>query len=263
MPSDPKISARQRDPAGRCQHHADDGGEHDQQAHFGLGELQIIAPSDGRADGSDGRVSGDAGHRARVPCRSPDSGQSSRSNVTIQTPATPLRRCAKSPAAKGIPKCTMVIPMPICSSTAPISSPPASLQCAGSRAREASGAEKHQDRAGKQRADPMRHMNGDARGIREHAAGVVDVQSAPQHEGVAKIHVRPPRLLAGREIRAGHRCIIGAGPAAEGNLQQQRGEAPTRANLRNRQFARRQLPPLRASSDSHHRIAKVVRPPSK
>ena len=84
-------------------------------------------------------------------------------------------------------------------------------------------------------------MDGDACGIAEHAALVVEVRPVPQHERVAVIARRPPRALAGREIRAGHRRIIAAGPAAEGDLadDQYDGNARHRAHdvARRRQAA--------------------------
>src|SRR6202789_1552462 len=135
----------QRDPTGRCQHHADDGGEHDEQAHLGLGELQIIPPTavDG---GRNRRIIGNNGHRARVSRRpyragrsrsgrivivasglAAGSGQSNRSKVTVQITSRAAPALCIVARPKGIPKCTMLTPMPISSSTAHTSRPPTTL----------------------------------------------------------------------------------------------------------------------------------------
>src|ERR1700704_6957487 len=82
-------------------------------------------------------------------------------------------------------------------------------------------------------------MNGDARRVVEHAALIVDVETAPQHEGVAVIAVRPPGALAGRKIQAGDRGVVAAGPAAERGLHGERGKTRERelTGSRNRRGA--------------------------
>ena len=107
------------------------------------------------------------------------SGQSIRSKVAMQTTRNAAPALCRVARAKGIPKRTMATPMQICSSTAQINKPPASLSArVRARARHTIPV-KHQNRAYKHGADAMRHVNGNARGIREHAALVVE--SSPRH----------------------------------------------------------------------------------
>src|SRR6185503_11910866 len=79
-----------------------------------------------------------------------------------------------------------------------------------------------QEDGGEHRAEAMREMDGHARRVIQYSAGVVDAQPAPQDEGVLVVRIRQPLRLALREIRAGHRRVVAAGPAAEEYLQSER-----------------------------------------
>ena len=173
--------------------------------------------------------------RIRPHRRPAASGQSKRSKVTVQITSS----AAPALCSVARPRACQNAPWSLRRRSAAARRLPAGRQSASNgrlwaRARvDAPTTIKIKPKAG---ADSVRDVNGDARGVREHAAGVVDVQSAPQHEGVAKVHLRPPRLLAGGKIRTGHRRIIGAGPAAERDLQRERGKSHER-KLSQRQFA--------------------------
>ena len=53
----------------------------------------------------------------------------------------------------------------------------------------------------------------------EHAAQIVGADFLEDIEAGSEVHVRPPLTMAGRQIDTGHRRIVAAGPAAQGDLQ--------------------------------------------
>ena len=110
MPSVPKISAGSGIQPGRRQHHADDRGEHDQQAHFGFGELQKIAPPRWARLPAMGGLSGTVdmvqGYHAdaQAPARA------ARSKVVMQMTRKAAPALCRVASANGIPRCTMADP---------------------------------------------------------------------------------------------------------------------------------------------------------
>ena len=76
---------------------------------------------------------------------------------------------------------------------------------------------------------------------------------------------RPPRVLAGREIRAGERGVVAAGPAAERDLQRSTTSADDQR--RSAQLARgvreRPVAPVGSAHASHASSDSVARPPSR
>ena len=104
--------------------------------------------------------------------------------------------------------------------------------------------EREQHRACGQGAQSMREVDRHPGGIGEHPALIVDSESVLQHECRAEIHLRPPRPLAGGKVRACHRGVIRARPAAEKQLPTQHcaGEHCERAQV---SLARRKAAPWR------------------
>ena len=142
--------------------------------------------------------------------------------------ATPL--CAVA-SGSGSARITISGPSTSCASSTIASSAPRHAY-AGQFSRAPRGdAERAEHQRRRDRAEAMRKVNRYARGMVEHAAFVVDAESAPQHERVCRVHLRPPRVLAGRKIRAGERRVVAARPAAESDLENENDQARQRELL--------------------------------
>ena len=239
MPMVPNSNAGQWHHAGRGEHHADDGREHDQQAHLGFGEFQKIPPADRARDGKWG-VIGQARHAERVSRPAAAAVAAARArprrvgglrpkgaqqdhDADDQESRTGIVQCRERQRHAEVHGRDAERELQQHREQQQAAGPFQRLPRGRAASRGLPTATKLE--AGDERAESMREVNRDPRRVGENAALVVDAEAAPQHEGVAVIHVRPPRVLAGRKIRAGHGRIVAAGPAAESDLQHQHGEA--------------------------------------
>ena len=192
-----------------------------------------------------------------------EAGQRARNSVTRLTTRKAAPALCRVASGRGTPQCTIATPMEICSATASTNRPPArATRRLAPRSRQNSrDPEAEQDRARHQSAQAMRKVNGDARRIRQHAAFVIHLKSVPQDEGVAEIHLRPPGMLAGGKVRAGHGGVIGAGPTAERDLQDQCRKADQ--GKFSQGGPRSVEGRCGGVSDNHHNMPRVVRPPNR
>ena len=269
----PHQRLQRRHPGAREQR-ADDRGEGDERDNLRLGQLQIAAPDaparpvrnpmssprclregqgrQGEAQPSRSRRRAHARSvRARLPCITLT--ERSSASVASSSNAAPAVCAVASHSGKALQH-HRSMPMSSCRPSAA-----STAQATGLRAGQPAPAQ-HEQRGQRQRhargrgAEAMGEMDGDARWIVEHAAFVVDVEAAPEHEGVAEVGVRPPGVLAGRQVWAGDGGVVAARPAAERDLQRERGERDEREAPG---APMGEAPPRRASAAARGRAARA------
>src|SRR5690606_6130236 len=85
-----------------------------------------------------------------------------------------------------------------------------------------------------------------------------------EHEGLAVILLRPPLAQAGGEIgAAGQRRVIGAGPAAQGDLHHQQAQADPQQPAQAISLGQHQGAAGRGAPASQTNSERVSRPPSR
>ena len=190
-------------------------------------------------------------------------------------PAARRRRYVRPPARSGKARNTMKTPMEICAAEGRQHG-----ECRPSAARLQGREMRKMPRAAAAvpattAPDAMREMDGNARGMIQHAAGVVDAEAAPQDECVLVVGLGDPLVLALGHVRAGDRGVVAAGPAAEGHLHRERRESKTGPQPRaasalddpvageHASSHRPARSSARIDSHSHSSSAKVVSPPTR
>ena len=172
-----------------------------------------------------------AAHALRRRCRCADAGRRAQAIVDqhqAEQQRAPPPLCA---TATGSGRCssTLLMPRPICSDR------PSSISAVGQTRPPAAGARRAAGGPGHaQRADPVGHVDRRARVAVELAAEVVGADVLGQVEAVGEVHPRPPLAMAGGQVDAGHRRIVAADPAAEGDLadHQEQGQPRQSAGRR-------------------------------
>ena len=78
--------------------------------------------------------------------------------------------------------------------------------------------ERQQRVADRQRAGTVGEMDRRARFAVELAAQVIRADLLAEVKTVGEVRLRPPFAMAGRQVDAGHRGVVGTDPAAQGDL---------------------------------------------
>ena len=235
----------QRRPAGHGQEHADDRAEHDQLHHARLGQRVVLAPARrlgaagaGLGTGTELMTRGRFSCSGRRPLRS-----------RCRPPAPRPRQCApaRPPAASRARHSTG--PVANWSTTRPpmMTARRRAVGAASSKAAPTSQPIAATNTTANRRCV---HWIATSAVIAIGAPSAAAAQLAREREALGPVHRRPPLAVALRKAGAGEHGVVGADPAAEGDLQQQRERGQPQAPRGRARRAARRPRARRACTDS-------------